>query len=579
MGDERMVVLTGDLADHDFALESPITIGRNPDNTIQLEDLQVSRKHALIERTAKGTILRDLGSGNGTFVEGRRVLEYKLNHGDVVRIGSQDLRYEAGKPDGAVGEPGSGVRFNSGPVTGIEATNADQVYQTLFQAPDAAASDEQLRETQKRLQAIYHANEIITSERNLNKLFERIMDQIFSLVPAHNGVILLREEETDEWVQEHMKAGTEGEDIAVSSTIVNRAFDNGEAVLTMDAADDSRFETGASIITQNISSAMCVPLRHQDDRLGVVYVDTRGTANAFEPSDVELLVAIAGPASVAIKNAQYLRTIEQSYEDTLLVLANAIELRDHYTVGHTWRVTNVSVEMARELGWDDEKLKEVEMGVVLHDVGKIAVDNAILGKTSRLTEEEYEKMKVHPQRGAELLQDVVFLKPFIPYCLYHHERYDGKGYPFGMSGEDIPVEGRLVAVADTFDAMTSNRPYRKGLDPEIAIAEIEKGKGSQFDPACADALIRCFRDGKVDQVLQDYHKTDERSIACPFCSTFLRVPEDIAEGGEFQCHVCRRHIRLVMQNQAYYGEQIPQSMATGPVPTTTHRQTEASRDS
>jgi putative nucleotidyltransferase with HDIG domain len=195
--------------------------------------------------------------------------------------------------------------------------------------------------------------------------------------------------------------------------------------------------------------------------LGVVYVDTRGTTHAFTQSDLELLVALAGPAAIAIKNAQYVAMLERAYHDTLIVLANAIELRDHYTVGHTWRVTNFAKEIARVLGWDEERIQQTEMGGVLHDVGKIAVDNAILSKPGRLTDEEYEKMKVHPERGARMMEDVGFLKPVIPYCLYHHERYDGKGYPFGLSGESIPLEGRLIAVADTFDAMTSHRPYRR----------------------------------------------------------------------------------------------------------------------
>ncbi|NJL73482.1 MAG: HD domain-containing protein [Candidatus Competibacteraceae bacterium] len=254
-------------------------------------------------------------------------------------------------------------------------------------------------------------------------------------------------------------------------------------MLTYDAADDDRFESGASIISQNISSAMCVPLNYQAERLGVIYVDTRGTTNAFVNTDLELLVALAAPSAIAIKNAQYVNMLERSYQDTLTALANAVELRDHYTVGHTWRVTNFALEMARELGWNEDKLREVQMGGVLHDVGKIAIPDAILGKTSKLTDEEYAVIKIHPEKGAQLLQDIERLHPLIPYCLYHHERYDGRGYPYGLGGDDIPLEGRLLAVADTFDALTSSRPYRKGLDPDVAIAEVERCKGSQFDPS------------------------------------------------------------------------------------------------
>lgn len=559
MSNERIVALNGAHKGTEYPIGARLTIGRHPENDLQLDDLQVSRMHARIEQTARGIILKDMSSGNGTYIGDQRILEYKLAPGDLIRIGTMEFRYDAEEtPATPVAGEGSMVRFESGLDQNLEGTSAAELHHTLFQAPLKAATEEQLRETQRRLQAIYTANQIITSEHNLSRLFERVMDQIFAMVPAHSGVIMLRDPDKNELVTEYVKSGQPDAAMTISSSIVNRAFQKGEAVITKDAADDSRFE-GGSIIRQNIASAMCVPLIHQDERLGVLYVDTRGTTSAFVQSDLEMLVALAGPAAIAIRNAQYLRMVEQGYQDTLTVLANAIELRDHYTVGHTWRVTNFSIEIARELGWPPEKLDEVQMGGVLHDVGKIAVDDAILRKPDRLTEEEYEKMKVHPERGAQLLQDVAFLHPLIPYCLYHHERYDGNGYPFGLKGEDIPIEGRIVAVADTFDAMTSNRPYRKGLDPEIAIEEVLKGKSTQFDPICVDALVACYRTGKIDRILQDNYKSGAHSIACPFCSTFIRLPEEVDAGHAFPCNVCHRKIRIMVQNGVYYGELIRQS--------------------
>jgi len=118
-----------------------------------------------------------------------------------------------------------------------------------------------------------------------------------------------------------------------------------------------------------------------------------------------------------------------------------------------------------------------------------------------------------------------------------------------------------VAVADTFDAMTSNRPYRKGLPPEAGVEELEKGKGGQFDPTCAQALIDCYKSGKIDQILQNYYQTNEKSIACPFCSTFLRIAESAEVGEQFECHVCRRTIRLAEQNGMYFGERVSEADA------------------
>lgn len=567
MSRARIVILSGPNKGKSFPIENTLSIGRNPENDIQLDDLKVSRKHCIITRDARGILLRDLGSGNGTFVGDQRIVEYKLNHGDIIRVGTQELRFEC-EPSDAEGTPRVGrthdtsVRFDHTAAEQVESADAASVYATFFQAPKETLGADKLSETHRRLRAVYAANHIIASERDLNRLFHRIMEQIFDLVPAHNGVIMLRDNESGDLVTEFVRSGSP-EGVVISSSIVKRAFDNGEAVITVNAAADSRFDARASIITQNITSAMCVPLIHQNERLGIIYVDTRGTQNAFVAGDLELLVALAGAAAVAIRNAQYVRQLERAYQDTLIVLANAIELRDHYTVGHTWRVTNFSVEIARELGWSEEKLKEVQMGGVLHDVGKIAVDDAVLRKPGKLTDEEYEKIKIHPERGARLLMDVAFLRPLIPYCLYHHERWDGKGYPYGLKGEQIPIEGRLVAVADTFDALTSNRPYRKGLSPDVAVAEIEKGKGTQFDPVCADALIRCYRAGKIQRILQDYYSKDEKSVACPFCSTFIRMPEGAQPGNAFKCSVCHRQLVLRFANNAYFAELVTENVLQG----------------
>ena len=561
---ERVVLQSGPLVGTRYDITGSLTIGRSPDNTLQINDLQVSRRHAVIQQTQAGTVLRDLGSGNGTYIGDRRIIEYRLSEGDIIGIGPVQMRYETyegvapatPRPLFVQSDKAPEVRlqYADDRLSKIESVSAENVYRTFFQAPEGAVSTEQLRDTQRRLAAVYEANQIISSERDLNELFHRVMDQIFLLVPAHNGVILLKDEKTGDLVTEHVKQGSPQVEVAMSSSIVSRAYHNNEALIVFNAASDARFGAGASIIAQNITSAMCVPLRHLNDTLGIIYVDTRGTTNAFTQSDLELLVALAGPAAIAISNSQYVAKLQRAYQHMLVSLANPIELRDSYTLGHTWRVSNLALEIARTLGRPAEKLKECEMGGVLHDIGKISIDDAILRKPGHLSSEEFEHMKMHPERGAKLMQDSSFLVPLIPYCLYHHERYDGKGYPFGLKGDQIPIEGRLLAVADTLDAMTSNRPYRKGLDPEFAIGEIEKGKETQFDPLIVDALVQCYREGKIDRIIQDYHKYDKKSVACPFCSTYMRLPESAASGYEFQCGVCHRLLRVRTKDDGYCAE-------------------------
>lgn len=561
MSRERLTILSGPLKDREFSLDKSITIGRSPENVIFLDDRQVSRKHATVELTQGGTVLKDLSSGNGTFVNDRRVLEYRLTDGDVFKIGSVEMRYEGrstAMPDSKEeSTSGSRVRFQEKMEGKVESSSTQDVHRTLFGAPEDTVDSEELKTAQSRLSAIYKANQIISSEQDLKRLFARVMEQIFTLVPANSGLILLKDEKTQDLVTAYERVGSNQGEINVSSTIVKQAFDDGENVLVRDASED----VGAteSIVTGNIASALCVPLVHQDERLGVIYVDTRGTTNAFTPNDRDLLVALAGPAATAIKNVQYVEQLESDFQTTLRLLANAIELRDHYTAGHTWRVTHFSIAIATELGWNEERIRLMEMGGALHDVGKIAVPDAVLQKPGRLTEDEYAQIQVHPERGAALLSESKKTQALIPHCLYHHEKYDGTGYPRGLKGEDIPIEGRIVAVADTFDAMTSNRPYRKGLDVKIAIAEIEKCKGTQFDPICADAFIRAYQEGTIDHILQDYHQGDGRSVVCPFCSTYIALGDNDDVDSLLACGICRRSVRVTRVDDAWVGQLLSQA--------------------
>ncbi len=558
MIEANVVILTGMKKGVSFPVNQVITIGRGQDNLISLEDPKVSRKHAIIEPTESGPLLKDLNSGNGTYVGNQKIVEYLLKPGDVFRIGTQLIRYETNKISN--GNEEMSVRFDATVDEDTESADLNIIRETIFQVPEGKVAREQLQTIQNRLRAIYNANQIIVSENNLKNLFSKIMDQIFSLLPAHNGAILLWDKRKKRLVSEFVHTKMAVEEYSISATIVNRAFEKKEAIITQNAGEDSRFKNiSGSIIRHRIASVMCVPLIYQNNCLGVIYVDTRGTSRAFSQEDLEMLVAIAGPAAIALRNAQYIEMIKQSYKDTLTTIANAVELRDHYTVGHTWRVTNFSIEIARVLGWTEEKIEEVYMGGVLHDVGKIAVDDAILRKPGQLTDEEFEKMKIHPVRGADLLRDIALFQPIIPYCLYHHERYDGKGYPYGLKGKEIPLEGRLVAVADTLDAMTSNRPYRKGMEPEVAIEKIRSAKGTQLDPEMVDALVEAYNIGRIHSLLQDYHKRDSRSLACPFCSTHIRIEEDIQIGSEYMCPVCGRRLLIKESHGVLLAELLPQS--------------------
>lgn len=191
-----------------------------------------------------------------------------------------------------------------------------------------------------------------------------------------------------------------------------------------------------------------------------------------------------------------LAQLEQAYQGSLIMLANAIELRDQYTRGHVERVMKYSLLIADELGLSPAQKKALEFGAILHDIGKIYIHEHILSKAGTLEEQEWAEMKRHTSEGASLLFSIPYLAPAIPIIRSHHERWDGKGYPDGLSGEEIPLGARIVAIADSFDAMTSLRIYQNPVSFEMAKNEITNQSGTRYDPRVVIAFTSVF--GKID---------------------------------------------------------------------------------
>ncbi len=179
----------------------------------------------------------------------------------------------------------------------------------------------------------------------------------------------------------------------------------------------------------------------------------------------------------------------------LLALSQAIEARDPYTRGHSARVSRVACAVGVRLGWEEPRLAVLRLGGALHDIGKLVVSEAVLQKAGPLTEEELAEVRLHPEAGARLASVDLTLHPALPGVLFHHERWDGRGYPTGIAGEEIPLQARILAVADSFDAMTSDRPYRRALAVKAAIAEVEGCAGTQFDPGVAAAFLEAWESG------------------------------------------------------------------------------------
>jgi putative two-component system response regulator len=192
--------------------------------------------------------------------------------------------------------------------------------------------------------------------------------------------------------------------------------------------------------------------------------------------------------------------LQQAYETGLSVLGNAIELRDHYTRGHVERVMSYAIMIAEQMGWKGKRLDQLRFGAILHDIGKIHIPESILAKIGPLNAEEWEEIRKHPVTGEWMIKDIAYLAMAAPIVRHHHERWDGKGYPDGLAGDLIPLPARIVAVADSFDAMTTRRPYSPTLTLDQAYSEILHNSGTQYDPQVVDAFRRAWEAGLIHSI-------------------------------------------------------------------------------
>ena len=232
----------------------------------------------------------------------------------------------------------------------------------------------------------------------------------------------------------------------------------------------------------------------------------------FYAEDLAILTTLAHQVSLAISNSLFYSEIQKNFFETVEALAEAIEKKDSYTGGHTKRVAHFAMSIARQMRLTPEQMRAVRLGAILHDVGKIGIDDHILKKDGSLNDEEWRLMKTHPQLGFEIMHRVEGMYEVTHGIRFHHERWDGRGYPNGLKGEEIPLVARVISVADAYDAMVSNRPYRQGIGVERAYDEIVKNQGTQFDPVVVQAFIQAFESGQMGRGSGQRKKQDQKNL-------------------------------------------------------------------
>ena len=350
-----------------------------------------------------------------------------------------------------------------------------------------------------RLSTLYKVGLAINSNMESENIFRQIVDTTIETLHGDIGYIIIHDKEKNS-LRVNTLVGhshpTDGDtyiemkDSSVSGWVIN----NAKPLLISDINEAPQFDRFSALGYER-KTLICSPLTVKDEVIGTITVVNKNDGSTYSNDDLGLLTTIAAQASIAIKNAMLYDEQQKTYLNTIHALVTAIEASDSYTRGHSERVTRYSLAIAKEIGISPDRLKIMERAAILHDIGKIGINMALLHKIEKLTAEDIDDLQQHPLIGIRILEPIDFLQDVRLCIAQHHERFDGKGYPNKVSGDELILEARILAIADSFDAMTSDRPYRKALHLDVAVKELLDNRGTQFDPEIVPVFVALLEKG------------------------------------------------------------------------------------
>ncbi len=348
----------------------------------------------------------------------------------------------------------------------------------------------------RTLMPLFEFSREIISEIDPKRLLKLIVEIALKEARADAACICLMDEETEKFRL--------CEEFGMSPDMIRNFIDNeaqkaaklisGEKK-ALQINPGARLPHGFKEIAQarDTSHRVYVPLTIRDNIVGILFVSRASSEYPFSPSEVEFISVLSGQAAAAMENARLYEKLEQSYLSMIVTLSGVVEARDLYTDKHMKDIAEYSVEIARKLDLHDEDIENIRKAALLHDLGKICVPDHILMKADKLSDDEMDVIKKHPLDGARIIESVEPIRYAKEIIKHHHEYYDGSGYPEGLGGESIPLGARIIAVADAFGAMTTDRPYRNALSIDEAVKELKQFSGIQFDPYIVEIFISLLR--------------------------------------------------------------------------------------
>jgi HD-GYP domain-containing protein (c-di-GMP phosphodiesterase class II) len=504
----KLVCIEGSAKDSVWELTGKrLVIGRDTECDINLDDSGLSRNHAEIIREGENLVFVDRGSLNGSLINGHRVTRRVLVAGDRIKIGDNTIQVVGNN----LNQPLYWEENDPFVTTAISVDHFRSQLKELVSGPrktnrrtPGRDSTERLKivKLTKNLETLYRAGNAINSIQNLDEMLDQIAETILAVYQDVERVcILLKIKKGGSRFEPKIiktRHDVPSETFRLSRSILSKAVREEVCVLAGDANSDERFLCSQSVMSMKIRSVMCAPLISKGSVLGVVYLDNRKAPDRFDEDDLALLSALANQSAVAIENSLLYEEVQKGYHEAILALMNTVDVKDSYTRGHSQRTSRYALGIAHEMGLSDMDCEKIKIAAELHDIGKIGVGDLILGKQGTLSTMEFNTIQAHVLAGENIVRPIRYLRFALPMIRHHHEHYDGTGYPDRLKGDQIPLGARIIGAADTFDAMTTQRPYNKPSSFKDALKKCVALKGKQFDPDVIDAL-GCF----VDKALRN----------------------------------------------------------------------------
>jgi len=351
---------------------------------------------------------------------------------------------------------------------------------------------QELEKSKDKLSTLYNISRVISSTLKLDNILKLLLDFSVKISGANRGSVMLLDEKKNIFSievaynisEKVIRKTTFAKDENTFGWVVK----NKKSLYIKDLEQDKRFSKKETV-DYKIKQLLMLPIIIENEVKGVISLENA----SFTTDIINLLMSFSEQVAVAINNARLYQKIQDSYFEIVKALAQAIEAKDPYTHGHSEGVMKYAVLIAQKLGLQEREKESLRYAAILHDIGKIGVRGIVLNNPNGLTNDEYNEVKKHPLIGEGIIKPIELLQPIRPLMRHHHEWYNGKGYPDGLSGENIPLGARILAVADAYDAMKSDRPYRKALTEETAIQELKRGSGNQFEPKIVEIFLKILK--------------------------------------------------------------------------------------